>query len=57
VKRNGKYGRKVSWILKWFRKYGRNDRKNITNTETNSEKNRKIWNKGKMNSGLLFSTK
>jgi hypothetical protein len=23
VKRFGKYGRKVSWILKWIRKYGR----------------------------------
>jgi hypothetical protein len=23
VKRYGKYGRKVSWIVKWYGKYGR----------------------------------
>jgi hypothetical protein len=23
VKRYGKYGRKVSWIVKWYEKYGR----------------------------------
>ena len=22
MKRNGKYGRKVSWIVKWYGKYG-----------------------------------
>jgi hypothetical protein len=24
VKRYGKYGKKVSWIVKWYGKYGRN---------------------------------
>jgi hypothetical protein len=32
VKRYGKYGRKVSWILKWFGKYGRKDGKDMKNT-------------------------
>jgi hypothetical protein len=51
VKRNGKYGGKVSWILKWFGKYGRKGRKDMKNTEENSEKICKIWKKGKLNNG------
>ena len=58
MKRYGKYGRKVSWIVKRFGKYGRkvswkirlgkyrkklwNDRENM---EENSEMIWKIWNK------------
>jgi hypothetical protein len=33
VKRYGKYGRKVSWIMKWFGKYRRKEWKNRENME------------------------
>jgi hypothetical protein len=37
VKWFGKYGRKVNWIVKWFGKYGRKNKLNSGNNMENME--------------------
>ena len=45
MKWHGKYGRKVSWIVKRFGKYRRKLWNDMENMEENSEKIGKIWKK------------